>query len=125
MAQTWARAGRGGAAAASGPRSGPTPKLRAAQLAQLPTLLERGAQAEGFRGQVWTGKRVAEVIRHPFGVSSPPAHVSRLLHTRRPSVQRPHTRAAPRDEAALQAWWHERWPALGKKPPRTGEPASG
>jgi len=107
------------------PAPGPAPKLSTVQLAQLPTLLERGAEAYGFRGQVWTCKRVAEVIRHTFGVTYHPAHVSRLLHTLRQSVQRPHARAAQRDEAAIQAWWHERWPALGKKPPRKGEPSSG
>jgi len=78
------------------PAPGPTPTLSAAQLAQLPTLLERGAEAYGFRGQVWTCKRAAEVIRRTFGVSYHPAHVSRLLHPLRQSVQRPHARAAPR-----------------------------
>ena len=36
------------------PAPGPTPKLSAAQVAQLPALLEPGAEAYGFRGQVWT-----------------------------------------------------------------------
>jgi transposase len=30
-------------------------------------------------GDVWTTKRVATVIRREFGVTHPPAHVSRLL----------------------------------------------
>jgi transposase len=107
------------------PAPGPTPTLSAAQLAQLPTLLERGAEAYGFRGQVWTCKRAAEVIRRTFGVSYHPAHVSRLLHPLRQSVQRPHARAAQRTEASIQAWWRERWPALEKKPPRKGAPSSG
>jgi transposase len=41
-------------------------------------LLERGAPAYGFRGEVWTCARVAEVIRREFGVLYHPAHVSRL-----------------------------------------------
>ena len=45
----------------------------------MPELLERGAQAHGFRGEVWTCERVAIVIRREFGVSYHPAHVSRLL----------------------------------------------
>ena len=52
------------------PAPGPTPKLSAAQVAQLPALLESGAEAYGFRGQVWTCRRVAEVN---------PAHVWRHL----------------------------------------------
>jgi transposase len=107
------------------PAPGPTPKLSAAQVAQLPTLLEPGAEAYGFRGQVWTCRRVADVIRRIFGVTYHPAHVSRLLHAVRQSVQRPHARAAQRDEAAMAAWWQERWPALEKKPPRKGAPSSG
>src|SRR5215831_14049159 len=75
------------------PAPGPTPKLTAAQLAQLPELLERGAEAYGFRGQVWTCQRVVEVIRRTFGITYHPAHVSRLLHALRQSVQRPRSRA--------------------------------
>ena len=107
------------------PAPGPTPKLTAAQMAQLPTLLEPGAEAYGFRGQVWTCRRVAEVIRRTFGVSYHPAHVSRLLHAVRQSVQRPQARAAQRNEAAITAWWQERWPALEKKLPRKGASSSG
>ena len=59
------------------PAPGPTPKLTTDQLAQIPALLERGPQAYGFRGQRWTCKRVAEVLRRTFGVTYHPAHVSR------------------------------------------------
>jgi transposase len=91
------------------------PRLTTEQLVQLPALLERGAPVYGFRGQVWTCKRVAQVIRRTFGVTYHPAHVSRLLHAVRHSVQRPRTRATQRSETAIQAWWQERWPALEKK----------
>jgi len=107
------------------PAPGRQSRLSAAQLAQLPTLVERGAEAYGFRGQVWTCQRVAEVIRRTFGVTSHPAHVSRLLPAVRHSVQRPIARAAQRNEAAIQAWWQERWPALEKKRAPKGAPASG
>ncbi len=107
------------------PAPGPQPKLNAVQLGQIPALLERGAEAYGFRGQVWTCKRVAEVIHRTFGVTYHPAHVSRLLHTLRHSVQRPVARATQRDEQAIAAWWRERWPALEKKPLMKGGPSSG
>jgi transposase len=96
------------------PPPGRQPRLSAEQLAQLPALVERGPEAYGFRGQVWTCPRVAEVIRRTFGVTYHPAPVSRLLHAVRHSVQRPRTRATQRNEAAIQAWWRERWPALEK-----------
>src|SRR5579859_1646227 len=97
------------------PAPGRQSRLTTEQLAGVPTLLERGAEAYGFRGQVWTCKRVAEVIRRTFGVTYHPAHVSRLLHAVADGVQQPQTRATQRDEAAIQAWRRERWPALGKK----------
>jgi transposase len=107
------------------PAPGRQPRLTPEQLAQLPALVERGPEAYGFRGQVWTCKRVAEVIRRTFGVASHPAHVSRLLHAVRHSVQRPVQRAAQRDAAAIAAWWRERWPALEKKRPQKAVPSSG
>jgi transposase len=107
------------------PAPGPTPKLTTEQVAQIPALLDRGAEAYGFRGQVWTCKRVAEVIQRTFGVTYHPAHISRLLHALRHSVQQPVPRATQRNEAAIQAWWRERWPALEKKRPRNGAPSSG
>ncbi|HEV2457655.1 MAG TPA: winged helix-turn-helix domain-containing protein [Ktedonobacterales bacterium] len=107
------------------PAPGRQPRLSAEHLAQLPALLERGPQAYGFRGQVWTCQRVAEVIRRTFGVTYHPAHVSRLLHAVRHSVQRPVARATQRNDAAIAAWWRERWPALEKKRPTKGVPSSG
>ena len=107
------------------PAPGRQPRLTPEQLTRLPALLERGPEAYGFRGQVWTCKRVAEVIRRTFGVAYHPAHVSRLLHAVRHSVQRPVARATQRDAAAIAAWWRERWPALQKKRPQKTVPSSG
>ena len=107
------------------PAPGRQPRLTAEQLAQLPALVERGAEAYGFRGQVWTCKRVAEVIRRTCGVTYHPAHVSRLLHAVRQRVQQPVQRATQRDAAAIQAWWRERWPAWEKKRPTKGAASSG
>jgi transposase len=107
------------------PAPGRQPRLTTEQLAQVPALLDRGAEAYGFRGQVWTCQRVAEVIRRTFGVAYHPAHVSRLLHALRHSVQRPIPRATQRNEAAIAAWWQERWPALEQKRPTKSARSSG
>lgn len=107
------------------PAKGPSPKLTAEQLSQLPTLLAPGAEAYGYRGQVWTTKRVAELIWRTFGVRYHPAHVSRLLRSVRLSVQQPIERATQRDEQAIATWQTEGWPALKKKPPRKSAPVSG
>jgi transposase len=59
--------------------SGAASRLSEEERARLPGLLAQGAPAHGFRGDVWTCQRVAEMIRKEFGVSYHPAHVSRLL----------------------------------------------
>src|SRR5216683_2933574 len=103
------------------PASGRPPKLTAEPRAQLPALLDRGAEASGFRGQVWTCQRVGAVIGRTFGVTYNPAPVGRLLHRLGYRVQRPIERATQRDEAAVRGWWERRWPARKKKPTtRTG-----
>ena len=96
------------------PAPGARPRLSEEQRAQVPKLLERGVQAHGFRGDVWTCERVAEVIRREFGVSYHPAHVSRLLKALRQSLQKPQRRANQRDEEAIEDWKVERWPSLKK-----------
>jgi transposase len=96
---------------------GASPRLSDEERARLPELLARGAEAHGFRGDVWTCERVSEVIREEFGVSYHPAHVSRLLKKKlRLSLQKPERRANQRDEEAIGRWKEERWPALKKGP---------
>jgi transposase len=98
--------------------AGPQARLTQEQLKQLPTLLEQGAQAHGFAGEVWTTERVAVLINKQFGVSYHPAHMSRLLKAITYSVQQPIERATQRDEEAIKTWKEERWPALKKSPAR-------
>jgi transposase len=113
----WLKAAREGGRAAlrRRPPPGRQPQLTAELRAQLPALLAQGAEAYGFLGDVWTGARVAEVIRREFGVRHHPAHVSRILAAIRWTVQQPVRRASQRDEAAIARWQAERWPALQAK----------
>jgi transposase len=97
------------------PRPGAKPKLSKEQLAQLPALLKQGAEAFGFRGQVWTTERVALMIKQHFGVSYHPAHCSRLLRNLKWSQQKPIEKATQRDEAAIRAWKEQRWHELKKQ----------
>ncbi len=96
------------------PPPGATPRLSEDERARLPELLARGAEAHGFRGEVWTCERVAKVIRREFGVSYHPAHVSRLLKALRRSLQKPECRANQRDEEAIEHWKQKKWPSLKK-----------
>jgi transposase len=100
------------------PPPGAPRRLPAEQLARLPELLHRGAEAYGFRGQVWTRGRIAAVIRLECGVSYHRSHVGRLLKAMRWSLQKPTRRARQRDEASIARWREETWPAIkrGRKP---------
>ena len=102
----------------------PQPKLAHQQRLQLLELLAQGALAFGFRGDVWTQPRVAQVIRRHFRVQYPPSQVGRILKQYGWSQQKPLKRASQRDAAAIRRWKEERWPALKKRPGRKAGPSS-
>lgn len=101
---------------------GPKPRLSEDQLQQLPAFLEKGAEAYGFRGDVWTRPRVGKVIEKEFGVSFTPQHVGNLLRKIGWSRQKPVQRASQRNEAAIEKWRKETWPELKKKPDERSAP---
>jgi transposase len=109
-----ARHGGGPHALRRQPAPGATPRLSEDQRAKVPELLAQGAQAYGFRGEVWTCERVATVIRKEFGVGYHPAHVSRVVRALGLSLQKPQRRAEQRDEEAIERWKEKTWPSLKK-----------
>jgi len=94
------------------PPPGAPSRLSENERAKLPELLAQGAEAHGFRGEVWTCGRVAIVIRKEFGVSYHPAHVSRVVRALGLSLQKPQRRAEQRDEEAIEPWKEKKWPSL-------------
>jgi transposase len=101
---------------------GARPRLTSKQRACIPKLLERGAEAYGFRGDVWTRERVGKVIEREYGVSYHPTHVGRVLRDLGWTQQKPVEKASQRNEAAIQQWRDEHWPALQKKPKQKDTP---
>src|SRR5690349_2377427 len=101
--KAWRQGGR--AALRSAGRVGRPAKLSAAQLAKLEKALAKGAEANGYVGDVWTLPRVAEVIERLTGVAYHPGYVWYLLRKQlRWSWQRPARKAVERDDAAIQQW---------------------
>jgi transposase len=96
-------------------RRGVHPKLTPEQVRLIPDFLWHGAEAYGFRGDVWTCDRVAGVIREEFGVTYSKSQASRLLRHLGWTPQVPIPRAIQRDEEALERWRVESWPALEEK----------
>jgi transposase len=94
------------------PIPGRPPRLSAEQRRLIPEFLSHGAEAYGFRGEVWTCARVAAVIQDEFGVHYHKDHVGRLLQALHWTPQMPITRALQRDEAVISRWRQEIWPQL-------------
>lgn len=87
-------------------------KLSAAQKRLIPEFLWHGAEAYGFRGDVWTCARIARVIEEEFGICYHKGHVSRLLKELGWTPQMPIRRALQRDEEAIRCWRAAIWPEL-------------
>lgn len=87
-------------------------KLTPEQQRLLPDFLWHGAEAYGFRGDVWTCARIAKVLRWEFGVSFHKDHVSRMLKAMGWTPQIPITRAIQRNEEEIERWRTEIWPKL-------------
>jgi transposase len=114
-----ARARQGGPEALRArPAPGRPPKLSSAQKRLIPEFLWHGAEAYGFRGELWTCARIAKVIEEEFGVRYHKDHVSRLLRELRWTPQVPVTRAIQRDEEAIRRWRDEIWPQLRQRAKR-------
>jgi transposase len=106
---------RGPEALRSHPAEGPPPKLTADQKRRIPEFLWHGSEAYGFRGEVWTCARIAQVIVEEFGISYHKDHVGRLLKELRWTPQVPIRRAIQRDEKAIARWRAEAWPELQRR----------
>lgn len=97
------------------PHTGRPPDLAREQKQLIPDLLSHGAEAYGFRGNVWTTARVAKVIEWEWSVTYHPSHVARLLKELKWTPQLPVVRATQRDEKVIARWPSEQWPELKKQ----------
>ncbi len=114
-----ARARQGGAEALLARHApGRPPKLSPQQKNLIPEFLWHGAEAYGFRGEVWTCARIAKVIDEEFGVPYHKDHVGRLLKELHWTPQVPIKRAIQRDEKAIEGWRAEAWPELLRRAKR-------
>jgi transposase len=94
------------------PPPGRPPRLSPEQKRLIPEFLWHGAEAYGFRGQVWTRARIARVIEEELGVHYHKGHVGKLLEELRWTPQMPIRRAIQRDQQAIASWREEAWPEL-------------
>jgi transposase len=99
------------------PHPGAPRQLNEAQLHELEFLLGQGAKAHGWANELWTSKRVANLIQKFFDVQYHEGHVrkivSKLLHW---SSQKPECRARERNETEIERWKQEEFPRIKKSP---------
>jgi transposase len=103
---------------------GRPPGLDAQQKSELVRLLKEGALAQGFATELWTLRRVGQLIEEKFSHRYSESQVWRILIGLGFSSQRPTSRALERDEAAIRRWKRVRWPALKKTRQDKGEASS-
>jgi len=96
-------------------RTGRKRKLSGDDLCRLEALLLAGAPAQGYETEVWTLKRIAQVIRREFGVTFHASHVWKVLSQLGWSCQRPERKARERNEEAIRRWVRYRWPRVKKR----------
>ncbi|MFC2000107.1 winged helix-turn-helix domain-containing protein [Chloroflexota bacterium] len=111
-----ARDERGEAAFEVGSSSGRPPRLSPAQRERLADILLKGAMASGYRTDLWTTQRIADVIQRNFSVRYHRDHIGRLLRQMGWSHQKPERRAVERNEEDIERWKREEWPRIKKKP---------
>lgn len=113
----WKRAAAqgGNAALAAKPNRGRPPRLTPEQKQELVQIVRAGPLAAGFRTNLWTCRRVAQVIRERFGVQYHRDHVGRVLQALGFTQQKPQRRATQRDEAVIEHWRTQEWKRIKKR----------
>jgi transposase len=96
-------------------RTGRLRKLKPTELRRLEALLIAGPRAAGYSTDLWTLRRIAQVVGRRFHVQYHPGHVWKLLGALNWSCQRPEKRAKERDEEAIHRWLRHDWPRIKKQ----------
>lgn len=72
----------------------------------------------GFPTDLWTARRVADLIQRRFGISFHPNYLRAWLTRRGYSPQRPTRRPRQRDDDVIAGWVKNDWPRIQKKRPK-------
>lgn len=100
----------------STPATGRPKRLTVRQLKKLAQILVQGAKAAGFANDLWTSKRVLQVVQSKFGVKYHANHLPKLLRALGFTPQRPQRQAIEKDQRAIDHWVRYQWTRIKKKP---------
>jgi transposase len=77
--------------------------------------LSESPTRHGFATDLWTARRVAELIHKKFGVRFHPNYLREWLSKRNFTPQKPARRARQRNQAAIDHWVAADWPRIQKR----------
>jgi transposase len=97
------------------PRTGAEPKLSKRRERAVLVWMARSPRAFGYPDDLWTTRRLAEVIAKKYQVRFNSNYLAAWLTARGLSPQKPEVRAVERDEPAIARWVAEDWPRIKKK----------
>jgi transposase len=107
--------GQGDEGLGARPVPGRPPKLTLTQEKILRRRLREGPSEHGFDTELWTARRLAELIREEFGTRLNPRYLSAWLRDRGFSPQKPERVPRERDPEAIAAWLESDWPRIKKR----------
>jgi transposase len=103
---------QGDAGLTAKPHPGRTPKLTRARQSQVLNWLRQSPTSFGFATELWTARRVGQVIERKFGVHYHPRYLNEWLTTRGITPQKPKTQPRERDDDAIRRWRRYQWPRI-------------
>lgn len=96
-------------------KPGPKPQLTEEKKEKVKQVLLKGPQAFGYSTNIWTLKRITEVIKKVVKVKHHPGYVWYILQSMGWSCQRPRVQSKYRDERIIAKWKRVVWPAIKKR----------
>ncbi|MBY0585803.1 winged helix-turn-helix domain-containing protein [bacterium] len=106
---------KGDAGLASKPPLGRMPKLTNRQIQTVLGWFRRSPMEFGYSTELWTSRRLGDLIKKTFGVTFSSNYLCRWLTARDITPQKPKRQACQRDEVRIKDWVRNDWPRLVKK----------
>jgi transposase len=102
----------GDAGLASKPQPGRPSKLTSRQVRQVLCWFRKNPRSFGFATELWTARRVAQVIERKWGVRYNHRYLNGWLTARDITPQKPQRKAREADQKTIDHWRHHEWPRL-------------
>jgi transposase len=106
------------------PHPGPKPKLSERQEQAVLSWLAGGPEAFGFKTELWTTRRLAQVIERRYKVRFNSNYLAEWLTRRGYSPQKPEMKAVERDNPAIARRVADDRPRIQKSPGTSGPTSS-